>query len=51
MPAKKTYPVLDTDPFIPTGVPATPQRVAELLAEGAIDADTVALLGPDQQPA
>lgn len=41
---------LDYDPFIPTGVPATPERVAELLAEGVIDVDTVALLGPDQQP-
>lgn len=45
------YLVLDADLFIPTGVPATPERVAELLAEGVIDADTVALLGPDQQPA
>lgn len=44
--------ILDTDPLIPTGVPATPERVAELVVdpESPITEDVVALLVPEQQP-
>ncbi len=42
--------VIDTDPYIPTGIPATPERVAELVAEGTLPADKVADLAEAQQP-
>ena len=42
--------ILDADVFIPTGVPATPERVAELVAEGTLPADKVTELVAEQQP-
>jgi hypothetical protein len=43
---------LDADPFIPTGVPATPEQVAEMLADPAspVTPDVVELLPVEQQP-
>ncbi len=42
--------ILDTDIFIPTGVPATPERVAELLASGDVPTSAVEALGEEQTP-
>ena len=42
--------IIDSDPYIPTGVPATPEQVAVLVAEGTLPADKVADLAPEQQP-
>ena len=42
--------ITDADPYIPSGVPATPEQVAVLVAEGTLPADKVADLHPDQQP-
>jgi len=42
--------VIDADPFIPTGVPATPEQVAGLVAEGTLPAEKVADLSAEQQP-
>jgi hypothetical protein len=44
--------VLDADPFIPTGVPATPEQVADMLADptSPVTADVVELLPVEQQP-
>ena len=41
---------IDVDPLIPTGVPATPEQVAVLVAEGTLPADKVADLTTEQQP-
>lgn len=30
---------IDTDPYIPTGVPATPEQVAQMIADGKLPAD------------
>ncbi len=41
---------IDHDPYIPTGINATPERVAELVAEGTLPADKVTDLATEQQP-
>ena len=41
---------IDADPFIPSGVNATPEQVAGLVADGTLPADKVADLTPKQQP-
>lgn len=41
---------LDTDLYIPTGVEATPERVAEFLQDGDIQPAHVALLAQAQRP-
>ena len=43
--------VLDADPFIPSGVEATPEEVADMVADGRLPADKVALLHERQRPA
>ena len=42
--------ILDSDPYIPTGVPATPEQVAELVVAEVLPAKAVANLAPEQQP-
>ena len=42
--------IIDSDPYIPTGVPATPEQVAVLVAEGTLPADKVTDLAAEQQP-
>lgn len=42
--------VIDVDPLIPTGVPATPEQVAGLVADGVLPAESVASLVVEQQP-
>ena len=42
--------VLDADPFIPTGMPATPVQVGLLILADTLPAESVALLVDDQQP-
>lgn len=42
--------IIDSDPLIPTGVPATPEQVAGLVAEGTLPADKVTELVAEQQP-
>ena len=41
---------IDVDPYIPTGVPATPEQVAGLVADGTLPADKVTDLAEEQQP-
>ena len=41
---------IDADPYISTGVPASPERVAELVANGDLPADKVTELVAEQQP-
>ena len=41
---------LDVDPFIPTGVDATPEQVAELLANDLIPVEAVDKLPERQRP-
>jgi len=42
--------IIDADPYIPSGVPATPEQVAVLVAEGTLPADKVTDLAAEQQP-
>ena len=42
--------IIDSDPFIPSGVPATVDEVAAFVVDGILPADKVADLHPDQQP-
>ena len=42
--------IIDSDPFIPSGVPATVEEVAAFVVDGVLPADKVADLHPDQQP-
>ena len=42
--------IIDKDPYIATGVNATPEDVAGLVADGTLPADRVADLAPEQQP-
>ncbi len=42
--------IIDADPYIPTGIPATPEQVAVLVAEGTLPADKVTDLAAEQQP-
>lgn len=42
--------IIDADPFIPSGVPATVEEVAAFVVDGVLPADKVADLHPDQQP-
>jgi len=42
--------IIDADPYIPSGVPATPEQVAELVADGTLPADKVPDLVAEQQP-
>ena len=41
---------IDADPYIPSGVPATPEQVAGLVADGTLPADKVTELVAEQQP-
>ena len=41
---------IDSDPFIPSGVPATVEEVAAFVVDGILPVDKVADLHPDQQP-
>ena len=42
--------IIDSDPFIPSGVPATVEEVAAFVVDGILPVDKVADLHPDQQP-
>ena len=42
--------IIDSDPFIPSGVPATVEQVTAMVVDGILPADKVAALAPDQQP-
>lgn len=42
--------VIDSDPFIPSGVPATVEQVTAMVVDGILPAEKVAALTPDQQP-
>ena len=42
--------IIDADPFIPSGVPATVEEVAAFVVDGILPAAKVADLHPDQQP-
>jgi hypothetical protein len=42
--------ILDSDPIIPTGVPATPVEVGLLILADTLPADSIPLLSADQQP-
>ena len=42
--------IIDKDPEIQTGVPATPDDVAGLVADGTLPAEKVLDLAPEQQP-
>ncbi len=41
---------LDADPFIPTGVDATPERVAELLADDVLPVEALTKMPERQYP-
>ncbi len=42
--------IIDADPLIPSGVPATVEQVTAMVVDGILPADKVAALAPDQQP-
>ena len=42
--------ILDADPYIPSGTPATVEEVTAMVIDGILPADKVADLHPDQQP-
>ena len=42
--------IIDSDPFIPSGVPATVEEVAAFVVDGILPVAKVADLHPDQQP-
>ena len=42
--------VIDFDPYIPTGVPATPERVAEMVVTDIVPPESVPQLATEQQP-
>lgn len=42
--------IIDSDPFIPSGVPATVEEVAAFVVDGILPADKVTALSADQQP-
>ena len=42
--------IIDADPFIPSGVPATVEQVTAMVVDGILPAAKVADLTPDQQP-
>lgn len=42
--------IIDADPLIPTGVPATVEEVTAMVVDGILPAAKVADLHPDQQP-
>ena len=42
--------IIDADPFIPSGVPATVEEVAAFVVDGILPVAKVADLHPDQQP-
>lgn len=42
--------IIDADPYIPSGIPATVDEVAAFVVDGILPADKVADLHPDQQP-
>ena len=42
--------IIDSDPFIPSGVPATVEEVAAFVVDGVLPVAKVADLHPDQQP-
>lgn len=42
--------IIDADPFNPTGVPATREQVAQMVADGILAEEQVQQLVPEQQP-
>ena len=42
--------IIDADPYISTGVPATVDQMTEMVVDGILPADKVADLVADQQP-
>ena len=42
--------IIDADPYIPSGTPATVEQVIAMVVDGILPADKVADLHPDQQP-
>ena len=42
--------IIDADPYIPSGTPATVEEVAAFVVDGILPVDKVADLHPDQQP-
>lgn len=42
--------IIDSDPYIPSGIPATVEQVVELVVDGVIPPASVAALVPEQQP-
>lgn len=42
--------VIDADPLVPTGIPATVDQVVDLVVDGIIPPAAVAKLSPEQQP-
>lgn len=42
--------IIDSDPFIPSGVPATVDEVTAMVVDGILPADKVPDLAPEQQP-
>lgn len=44
------YLTLDADPFISTGVPATPEQVDHMLSVGLLNESIIEKLTPEQRP-
>jgi len=42
--------IIDADPYIPSGTPATVEQVIAMVVDGILPVDKVADLHPDQQP-
>ena len=42
--------IIDADPFIPSGVPATVEQVTAMVVDGVLPADKVPDLHPNQRP-
>ncbi len=42
--------IIDADPYIPSGTPATVEQVTAMVVDGILPAAKVADLHPDQQP-
>ena len=43
--------IIDADPYIPSGTPATVEQVIAMVVDGILPADKVTALSADQQPA
>lgn len=42
--------IIDADPYIPSGTPATVEQVIAMVVDGILPADKVTALSADQQP-